>query len=244
MVDPENPPQGRRARRWISRRKYHPAATGSRRATPPRRFESGRPRAGARRRTTVSRCRLHQQNWQGHLGQFRPERQRPGGDGIRADPARFARHRTVHRPARNPRADAGRQAAIRRSYLSMLWISLTTHFTSDHEWLQIDGDTATIGITDFAQSQLGAVVFVELPKAGRSLKKAETAAPVERVTAASDVYAPVSGEVIESNDALAADPSLINSDPQGKAWVFKLKLADKSELDGLMNEAAYKAHTE
>ncbi len=121
---------------------------------------------------------------------------------------------------------------------------MTTLFTSDHEWLQIDGDTATIGITDFAQNQLGDVVFVELPKVGRSLKKAETAATVESVKAASDVYAPVSGEVIESNDALAADPSLINSDPQGKAWFFKLKLADKSELDGLMDEAAYKAQTE
>jgi glycine cleavage system H protein len=120
---------------------------------------------------------------------------------------------------------------------------MTTLFTPDHEWLQIDGDTVTIGITEFAQSQLGDVVFVELPKVGRSLKKTETAATVESVKAASDVYAPVSGDVLESNDALAADPSLINSDPQGKAWFFKLKLADKDELEGLMDEAAYTAHT-
>jgi glycine cleavage system H protein len=120
---------------------------------------------------------------------------------------------------------------------------MTTLFTPDHEWLQIDGDTVTIGITEFAQSQLGDVVFVELPKTGRSLKKAETAATVESVKAASDVYAPISGDVVETNDALAADPSLINSDPQGKAWFFKLKLADKGELEGLMDEAAYKAHT-
>ena len=120
---------------------------------------------------------------------------------------------------------------------------MTTLFTPDHEWLQIDGDTVTIGITEFAQSQLGDVVFVELPKAGRSLKKAETAVTVESVKAASDVYAPISGDVVEINDALAADPSLINSDPQGKAWFFKLKLADKGELEGLMDEAAYKAHT-
>ena len=120
---------------------------------------------------------------------------------------------------------------------------MTTLFTSDHEWLQIDGDVATIGITDYAQTQLGDVVFVELPKVGRALKKAEAAATVESVKAASDVYAPITGEVIEANDALVADPSLINSDPGKAAWFFKLRIADKSELDGLMDEAAYKAHT-
>jgi glycine cleavage system H protein len=119
----------------------------------------------------------------------------------------------------------------------------TTLYTSDHEWLAIDGDVATVGITDYAQSQLGDVVFVELPKAGRTLKKAEAAAVVESVKAASDVYAPISGEVLETNDALAAEPALINSDAQGKAWFFKIKIADKNELGGLMDEAAYKAHT-
>ncbi|KRQ13526.1 MULTISPECIES: glycine cleavage system protein GcvH [Bradyrhizobium] len=119
----------------------------------------------------------------------------------------------------------------------------TTLYTSDHEWLAIDGDVATVGITDYAQSQLGDVVFVELPKVGRSLKKAEAAAVVESVKAASDVYAPISGEVVETNDALAAEPALVNSDAQTKAWFFKMKIADKSELGGLMDEAAYKAHT-
>ena len=119
---------------------------------------------------------------------------------------------------------------------------MTTLFTSDHEWLRIEGDVATIGVTDYAQSQLGDVVFVELPKVGRSLKKAEAAAVVESVKAASDVYAPISGEVLEVNDALTAEPALVNSDADGKAWFFKLKIADKSELDGLMDEAAYKAH--
>ncbi|QOG17361.1 glycine cleavage system protein GcvH [Bradyrhizobium sp. SEMIA] len=119
----------------------------------------------------------------------------------------------------------------------------TTLYTSDHEWLAIDGDVATVGITDYAQQQLGDVVFVELPKVGRALKKAEAAAVVESVKAASDVYAPVTGEVLETNDALAAEPSLVNSDAQGKAWFFKIKIADKSELGGLMDEAAYKAHT-
>src|ERR1700757_4860073 len=100
---------------------------------------------------------------------------------------------------------------------------MTTLFTSDHEWLRIEGDVATIGITDYAQSQLGDVVFVELPKVGRSLKKAEAAAVVESVKAASDVYAPVSGEVVAANEGLTADPAQINTDAAG-AWFFKIKL--------------------
>ena len=120
---------------------------------------------------------------------------------------------------------------------------MTTLFTTDHEWLRIEGDVATIGVTDYAQSQLGDVVFVELPKAGRTLRKAEAAAVVESVKAASDVYAPISGEVLEVNDALTADPALVNSDAAGKAWFFKMKISDQGELDGLMDEAAYAKHT-
>ena len=116
-------------------------------------------------------------------------------------------------------------------------------YTSDHEWLNIEGDVATIGITDYAQSQLGDVVFIELPKVGRSLKKADPAAVVESVKAASDVYAPISGEVLEVNEAITAEPALVNSDAAGKAWFFKMKISDKSELGGLMDEAAYAAHT-
>jgi glycine cleavage system H protein len=119
----------------------------------------------------------------------------------------------------------------------------TTLYTSDHEWLGIDGDVATIGITDYAQAQLGDVVFVELPKIGRALKKAEAAAVVESVKAASDVYAPISGEVVEVNQSIVDEPALVNTDAAGKAWFFRMKIADKSELGGLMDEAAYKAHT-
>ncbi|HEU0150959.1 MAG TPA: glycine cleavage system protein GcvH [Bradyrhizobium sp.] len=119
----------------------------------------------------------------------------------------------------------------------------TTLYTSDHEWLGIDGDVATIGITDYAQAQLGDVVFVELPKVGRTLTKAEAAAVVESVKAASDVYAPISGEVVEINQSVVDEPALVNTDAAGKAWFFKMKIADKSELGGLMDEAAYKAHT-
>lgn len=120
---------------------------------------------------------------------------------------------------------------------------MTVLYTADHEWLRIEGDVVTVGVTDYAQTQLGDVVFVDLPKVGRVVKKAEPAAVVESVKAASDVYAPISGEVLEVNEALGSDPSLVNSDPAGGAWFFKIRIADKSELDGLMDEAAYKAHT-
>lgn len=119
---------------------------------------------------------------------------------------------------------------------------MSTLFTADHEWIKVEGDVATIGITDYAQSQLGDVVFVELPKVGRQLKKEDAAAVVESVKAASDVYAPLTGEVIEANDALAADPAQINSDAAG-SWFFKLRIANAAELEGMMDEAAYQAHT-
>ena len=104
----------------------------------------------------------------------------------------------------------------------------TTLYTTDHEWLAIDGDVATVGITDYAQSQLGDVVFVELPKVGRSLKKAEAAAVVESVKAASDVYAPVTGEVLETNDALAAEPALVNSDAQARPGSSRSRLPTRA----------------
>lgn len=120
---------------------------------------------------------------------------------------------------------------------------MTVLYTTDHEWLRIEGDVATVGVTDYAQTQLGDVVFVDLPKVGRKVKKAEATAVVESVKAASDVYAPISGEILEVNTALGTDPSLVNSDAGGEAWFFKIRIADKSELDGFMDEAAYQAHT-
>lgn len=118
---------------------------------------------------------------------------------------------------------------------------MSLYFTKDHEWIRVEGDSATVGITDFAQAQLGDVVFVEVPEAGAQLQKGKEAAVVESVKAASDVYAPVSGEVIEGNQALVDDPSLVNSAAEGGGWFFKLRLSDPGELDGLMNEADYKA---
>ncbi|NTS63691.1 glycine cleavage system protein GcvH [Sphingomonas sp. HHU CXW] len=121
---------------------------------------------------------------------------------------------------------------------------MSRYFTQDHEWIEVDGDTGTVGISDYAQSQLGDIVFVEVPDEGKSLSKGDDAAVVESVKAASDVYAPVSGTVIESNAALADDSSLVNSDPEGEGWFFKLTLADAAELDQLMDEAAYAAFVE
>jgi len=116
---------------------------------------------------------------------------------------------------------------------------MTTYFTKEHEWIEVEGDVATVGITNHAQEQLGDIVFAEVPAAGRKLAKGEEAAVVESVKAASDVYAPVSGEVIEGNPAVADDPAVINRDPQGEGWFFKLKLSDPSELEGLMNDEHY-----
>ena len=114
-------------------------------------------------------------------------------------------------------------------------------YSQEHEWIRVEGDVGTIGITSYAQEQLGDVVFVELPQAGRKVTKGDACAVVESVKAASDIYAPVSGEVTEANAALAETPGDVNAEPMGKGWFFKLRLANKSELDGLMDEAAYTA---
>ena len=118
---------------------------------------------------------------------------------------------------------------------------MSVYYTREHEWIRVDGDTATVGITDFAQGQLGDIVFVDVPEAGRQVSKGGEAAVVESVKAASDVYAPVSGEVVEGNAALADEPALVNSDPEGEGWFFKLRLSDPSELDGLLDADAYKS---
>ena len=118
---------------------------------------------------------------------------------------------------------------------------MSLYFTREHEWIRVEGDTATVGISDHAQEALGDIVFAEVPEAGKRLAKGQDAAVVESVKAASDVYAPVSGEVIEGNAAVADDPALVNKDAEGAGWFFKLKLDDASELDGLMDEAAYRA---
>ena len=117
---------------------------------------------------------------------------------------------------------------------------MTRYFTQEHEWIEVDGDTATVGITDHAQGQLGDIVFVEVPQPGTVLAKGKEAAVVESVKAASDVYAPISGTVAEGNAAIEDDPALVNADAEGAGWFFKLTIADTGELDGLMDEAAYR----
>jgi glycine cleavage system H protein len=116
-------------------------------------------------------------------------------------------------------------------------------YTQDHEWLRLDGDVATIGITPFAQKQLGDLVFVELPGVGTAFDKGAVAATVESVKAASEVYAPVGGEVIAVNDKLTAEPGLVNAEPTGEGWLFRLKVKDAGEAGGLLDEAAYEALT-
>jgi glycine cleavage system H protein len=114
-------------------------------------------------------------------------------------------------------------------------------FTTDHEWILIERDAATVGITQFAQERLGDLVFVQLPKLGSVLESGVAAAVVESVKVASDVYAPIKGEVVEINQQVADDPTLVNSDPTGKGWLFKIKVADPSEFDKLLDESAYRA---
>ena len=121
---------------------------------------------------------------------------------------------------------------------------MTLYFTKEHEWIAVDGDSATVGITDYAQAQLGDIVFVEVPAAGTAVAKGKEAAVVESVKAASDVYAPVSGTVIEGNAALTDDPALVNTSPEGDGWFFKLTLSDASELEGLMDADGYKVFCE
>ena len=117
---------------------------------------------------------------------------------------------------------------------------MSLYFTREHEWVRVEGDTAVVGISNHAQEALGDIVFAEVPEAGRRLSKGQEAAVVESVKAASDVYAPVAGEVVEGNQSVADDPSLINSDPEGKGWFFKLKLDNPGEVEGLMDETAYR----
>lgn len=112
-------------------------------------------------------------------------------------------------------------------------------YTKDHEWVRVEGDTVTVGISDYAQEQLGDVVYVELPDVGKSVAQKEEAAVVESVKAASEIYAPVSGEVVAVNAALDDDPALVNSSPTGEGWFVQIKLTDPSQLDALMDEAAY-----
>lgn len=121
---------------------------------------------------------------------------------------------------------------------------MSTYFTEDHEWITVDGETGTVGITAYAAEQLGDVVFVEVPETGASFGKGDDMAVVESVKAASDVYAPVGGEITEGNEALADAPETVNEDPEGKGWFCKIQLSDKGELEGLMDAAAYKSYCE
>ena len=117
---------------------------------------------------------------------------------------------------------------------------MTTKYSEDHEWISVDGDIGKVGITNHAQSLLGDIVFIELPEVGRTIEAGGEAGVIESVKAASDLFSPVTGKIVEINEALDSEPSLVNSDPSGNGWFFKIKLSDTNELDGLMDEASYK----
>ena len=119
---------------------------------------------------------------------------------------------------------------------------MSVYYTKEHEWVRVEGGSGTVGISDFAQGQLGDVVFVEVPEAGKALSKGGEAAVVESVKAASDVYSPVSGTVTEGNQAVVDEPGLVNTDPEGEGWFFKLTLGDEGELGDLMNEEQYQQY--
>lgn len=121
---------------------------------------------------------------------------------------------------------------------------MTIYYTDEHEWISVDGDIGTVGITDYAQKALGDIVFVEVPDSGANYNKGDEIAVVESVKAASEIYAPLNGEVVESNAALEDNASLVNGSPETDGWFFKIKISDASELDGLMDKAAYQSFTE
>ena len=153
-------------------------------------------------------------------------------------------------PTREPRSSSSsaascstrgsRRCRSSRTVITARELSMSLYFTKEHEWVRVEGDTATVGISDHAQEQLGDIVFAEVPETGRKLSKGQEAAVVESVKAASDVYSPVSGEVVEGNSKVADDPSIVNSDPEGEGWFFKVKLDNPGELDGLIDEGAYR----
>ncbi len=119
-----------------------------------------------------------------------------------------------------------------------------TKYTEDHEWIRVEGDVGTVGITDYAQGQLGDIVFVELPDVGKELDQGDEACVIDSVKAAAEVYAPVGGEIVETNDSVTDKPGVVNEDAMGEGWFFKIKIADPAELDDLMDEEAYKAFVE
>ena len=208
------------------------------------RLAVARSNAGSRRRLVVCRAFRGRAHWHGHVRLLRTIGGRSGRHGVCAAPAVGARDDVVCRGTRQPRAGRGDGPAVRSAPLQAHQLrsdSVMLKFTPDHEWLRIDGDVAVVGITPHAQEQLGDLVFVELPPSGKSFAKGAPAAVVESVKAASEVYAPITGEIVDINQSIVADPSLVNSDPLGDGWFFKLKIADPSEIASLMDEKAYNA---
>src|SRR6266446_1149002 len=247
MGDCESPPRRWIARGGISWRRRHSAPIGRRRASPPCGAESRGSRAGARRRETLRRRDFRKHDRHRHVWRLWAERAGADCDGLRRQKLGNNRQTDFRRGTRKAHCVASLRSTFRPASLqTRLKLNrgesiAMLKFTEDHEWLRIEGDVATVGITDHAQEQLGDLVFVELPAPGARPEKGAAAAVVESVKAASDVYAPVSGEVIEINQAIVDEPALVNRDPMGKGWFFKIKISDPSQLERLLDEKAYQA---
>ena len=205
-----------------------------------RRAEAGRPPAGPPGHRAVRRGR--RAGRPRDLRRVRPVGPASGRHGLCFDAARPGRHAGFSPRCAAPAfRSTSTRSPSRRIAIAKDNLMATTYFTEDHEWIRVEGGIATVGITDYAQEQLGDLVFVELPEVGRAVKKGDTAVVVESVKAASDVYAPADGEITEANTALSSEPALVNSAATGDGWLWKMKLADDSQLAGLLDEAGYKA---
>ena len=241
--------QAAKSRKRVSRSggRVAPARRGG--STYPRRHPAGWARAGTRRHT--SRRHRRGEHRASDERRLRPFGRRTDRDGLCRPPPCRGRHtprlaRARHRPPGPSCAPAVCAASLSPRLMPQgenLPMS-APRFTKDHEWVRLDGDLAVVGITDYAQSQLGDVVYVELPEIGRRVEQGKEAAVVESVKAASEVYAPVSGEVAEINEMLTADPAKVNADPMGEGWFLKLRIDNPAELDGLMDQAAYQRFVE
>ena len=246
LGDRQAPPR----RLGLPRRRRDPRSARERHAAPPRRHPSRRPRA--RPRADRDRRRRRHRGRHDHLRRLLPHAERADRHGLRPQGPCRRRHRAAPDGARQAAARARRADAVRPPPLRpaetrsvpMAKPPSDIRYTKEHEWVRLDGDIATVGITDHAQEQLGDVVFVELPEIGRDVAADEACAVVESVKAASDVYAPLAGKVVETNQTIIDDPSIVNSDAEGEGWFFRIEIDDTDAFDALMDAAAYDEYVE
>ncbi len=248
LDDPADTPCRRGARGRLRRKRADPWTDRKRRAAPPCGAAPGRPCTSTRRSTAVPCRKRYDSSRYCHIRRVRSDPQRTGRHGLCSPRSCHPGDAIVRRGARQApsrhRIDTSLRANTLQAHLGPFDRGRRMlKYTKDHEWLRMDGAVATVGITPYAQEKLGDLVFVELPKVGTKLDKGAVAATVESVKAASEVYAPVGGEVTEVNDKLATEPGLVNAEPTGNGWMFRMRIAAPAEIGTLLDEAAYKALT-